>query len=145
MNSHCTPFLKLPLHFFLLLSLFHLPLLLLPFYPFLFPLHLLPLLLLQPRPAPPIPSSLAVLFLLKLSPKKTNLSGMKRTFLLKKKNLRITKSNFFISIPLSILEHFMTLLPRLLLIVSISSMCLTHWKAFSLLVPLFPSLHLPSD
>src|ERR1700677_992198 len=99
MNSHRTLLLKPPLHFFLLLSLFWLPLLLLPFYPFLFPLHLLLLLLLQPRPAPRIPSFLPVPFLLELSPKKTNLSGTKHTSLKKKKNSRPTRYNFFTLTP----------------------------------------------
>src|ERR1700677_3540622 len=136
---------KLPLHFFLPLFLFHLPLLLLPFYPFPSPLHLISLLLLQPHPAPLIPSFLAVLFLLKLSPKKTNPSGTKRTFLLKKKNLRITKSNFFIPTPLLIPERFTTLLLGLLLTASISLMCLTHQKASVPLAPLFLLAHSPSD
>src|SRR5271154_1999477 len=113
--------LKLPLLFFLLLSLFHLPLLLLPFYPFLFPLHLLPLLLLQPRPTPLTLSSLAEPFLLKPSPKKTNPSGMKCTSLPKKKNSRPTRYNFFTLTPLLILTLSTTLLPELQLTPSIES------------------------
>src|ERR1700677_480579 len=145
MNSHRTPSLNPPLHFFLLLSLFHLPLLLLLFYLFLFPLHLLPLLLLQPRPAPPIPSSLPVPFLLELSPKKMNSSGMKHMSLKKKKNSRPTRYNFFTLTPPLILTLFTSLLPELLLIASIKSMCLIHQKVFFLLDPLFPLLHLLSD
>src|ERR1700677_4961612 len=91
---------------------FHL-LLLLPFYPFLFPLHLLPLLLLQPRPALPIPSFLPVLFLLELSLKKTNPSGTKHMSLKKKKNSRPTRYNFFTLIPLLIPTLSITLLPEL--------------------------------
>src|ERR1700677_4882527 len=91
--------LKLPLHFFLLLSLFHLPLLLPPFYPFLFPLPLLPLLLPQPHPAPLIPLFPPEPFLLELSPKTTNPSGTKHTFLKKKKNSRPTRYNFFTLTP----------------------------------------------
>src|ERR1700677_880495 len=86
-----TPFLKLPLLFFLLLSLFHLPLLLLLSYLFLFPLHPLLLLLLQLRPAPLIPLFLPVPFLLEQSPKKTKPSGTKHTSLEKKQNLRTTR------------------------------------------------------
>src|SRR6202453_174500 len=145
MNSHHTPSLKLPLHFFLLLSRFLLPLPLLPFYLFLFPLHLLPLLLLQPRPAPPIPSSLPVPFLLGLSPKKTNPSGTKHTSLKKKKNSRPTRYNFFTLTPPLIPTLFTSLLAELLLITSIKSTCLIHRKVFFLLDPLFPLLHLLSD
>src|SRR5271154_5769620 len=144
MNSHRTPFLKPPLHFFLPLSLFHLPLLLLPFYLFLFPLHLLLLLLLQPRPAPPIPSSLPVPFLLEISPKKTKPSGTKHTSLKKKKNSRPTRYNFFTLTPPLILALSMSLLSELLLIASIKSTCLIHRKVFFLFNPLFPLLHLLS-
>src|ERR1700677_1202734 len=132
MNSHCTPFLKLPLHFFLPLSLFHLPLLLLPFYLFPFPLHLLPLLLLQPLPTPPIPLFLTDPFRLKISPKKTNLSGTKCTSLPKKKNSRPTRYNFFTLTLLLIPTRSTTLLPGLLLTASIKPTCLTHRKVFSL-------------
>src|ERR1700677_3997016 len=145
MNSHCTLLLKPPLHFFLPLFLFHLPLLLLPFYLFLFSLHLLLLLLLQPRPAPPIPSFPPVPFLLELSPKKTNPSGTKRTSLLKKKNSRPTRYNFFTLTLLLILTLSTNLLPELLLTALIKSTCLTHRKVFSLLDPLFPLLHSLSD
>src|ERR1700677_3029001 len=144
MNSHRT-LLKPPLHFFLLLSLFHLPLLLLPFYLFLFSLHPLLLLLLQPHPAPLTLSSLAEPFLLKPSPKKTNLSGTKRMSLPKKKNSRTTRYNFFTLTPLLILTLSTSLLPELLLIALINSTCLIHWKVFFLLDPLFPLLHLLSD
>src|ERR1700677_4661272 len=110
------PFLKPPLHFFLLLSRFHLPLLLLPFYLFLFLLRPLLLLLLQPRPALPIPSSLPVPFLLEISPKKMKPSGTKHTSLKKNKNSRTTRYNFSILTPPLIQTLSTSPLPELLLI-----------------------------
>src|ERR1700677_593751 len=142
MNFHRTPFLKPPLHFFLPLSLFHLPLLLLPFYPFLFPLHLLPLLLLQPHPAPPIPLFQDRMFPSKTFQRTKKTRGTNATPYL---NFLTNRSNFFILLNLSILTLSTSLLPELLLITSIKSTCLIHRKVFFLLDPLFPLLHLLSD
>src|SRR5271154_4928700 len=121
MNFFCTLSLRPLLHFFLLLFLFH-PLLLLSFYLFHFPLHLLHPLLLQPHPILPIPSSLDKPFLLELSPRKTNTSGTKCTYLKKKKTKFIPlhfipKLNFFFILPIptltSTLLLFTSLLPKL--------------------------------